>query len=297
MSKRTDAVNRQINSRARGSIMGYFNAEFLDDEGIKIYRAKAGENFISIVPPPDEDSYFGLEIFAHFNVGVSNQAFLCPRMMADDPCPLCEESLRLRRSNEDVDERILKTLNPFPHRFLFWIVDASSAETEKLGVQLYDAPMTVNDEILALSKDRKTGQLIDISDAVDGKVLAFDRVGTGIQTKYKGFGLEDREPLLESWLNAAVELEQVIVIATYDEIKKAWDGGEVEEPDDAQDELAKEEHGEDEPPPHSRRRGAVKKELEDIGDELDKQDDEPEDPKERMKRNLRKRKAKEQKEE
>ena len=319
MSKRTDAVKKQMNRRERGfGGPSYFNTDFLDEAGRKIFRAQAGTHFLAIVPPPDEDTYFAQEIFAHYNVGVSNQAFLCPRMMRQEPCPLCEEYMRIKRVGEEVDEATMKSLNPFPPRYLFWVVDMSSAETEAQGVQLYDAPMTFNDEVLALSKDRRTGELIDVSDPVDGKVVAFERVGQGLTTKYRGFVLEDRDPLLESWLDQAVDFENVFVIASYDELKKAWEGGEesdsddepepsevprrlsgrrrqrVVEPEDAED-ADDDSTSEKEEAPAPRKETSVKEVLEDIGEELD-EDDELAAKKERLREKMRQRRAKKESE-
>jgi len=212
-------------------------------------------------------------------------------------------------------------LNPFPPRYLFWIVDMATAESEAQGAQLYDAPMTVNDEILALSKDRRTGELIDVSDPIDGKIVAFERVGTGLTTKYRGFALEDRDPLMESWLDQAVDFDKVFVIASYADIKKAWEGGEepsdddvesepsevprrlagrrrqrVVEPEEVEDVLPEEDSGgeevvEEEEAPAPRKRTSVKEVLEDIGDELDEEDSLTE-KKERLREKMRQRRAK-----
>ena len=232
--------------------------------------------------------------------------------------------MRIKRNGEEVDEATRKSLNPFPPRYLFWVVDMSSAETEAQGVQLYDAPMTVNDNILSMSKDRRTGELIDVSDPVDGKILAFDRVGSGLTTKYQGFALEDRDPLMESWLDQAVDFENVFVIASYEEIKKAWEGGEtsdddddpepeprdvprrlsgrrrqrVVEPEEVEDVLPDEDSSseeEEEEAPAPRKGKSVKEVIEDIGDELD-EGDELTKKKERLREKMRQRRAKKESE-
>jgi len=326
MSRRTEAVKRQMNQKERGfGGASYFNTKYLDETGRKIYKAQAGTHFLAIIPPPDEDSYFAQQIFAHYNVGLSNQAFLCPRMMNDDPCPLCEESMRIKRSGEEVDEATMKSLNPFPPRYLFWIVNMATAESEAQGVQLYDAPMTVNDEILALSKDRRTGELIDVSDPVDGKIVAFERVGAGLITKYRGFALEDRDPLMESWLDQAVDFDKVFVVSSYADIKKAWEGVDtsdddddvepepetrevprrlagrrrqrVVEPEEVDDVLPEEDWGGEEEAeeveeeaPTARKETSVKEVLEDIGDELS-EDDALAEKKERLREKMRQRRA------
>lgn len=105
----------------------------------------------------------------------------------------------------------------------------ASPETQAEGIKLLEVPKTVNDEILMLSTDRKpgaTGAFIDISNSADGKLLIYTRTGKGLNTKYSGFVLEGRDPLLQSWLDDVPEFDEVIVIPTYDEIKEAYFGPE-----------------------------------------------------------------------
>ncbi len=228
---RADAIKRQVDRKAQGygTYETYFNMEALSDLGIELFKSQEGDNFIAIVPPPDADAYFGYEIFPHFGVGPDDGKFLCPRMMKKGKCPLCEEYRRLK-GDSDADQETMKTLNAFPPRYLFWVVDMTSAESEAKGVQLYDAPMTVNDGILAESRDKRSGKVLDISDPDSGSILAFTRVGKGKRSRYQAFSLEERDPLPQEWLDAVGEFEDTVVVKDYDYIHAAYFGaGSVEE--------------------------------------------------------------------
>ena len=279
---RTDAINRQMNKSDRGwAGKTYFNMDVIDELGVKLYRAVDGENFLAIIPPPDPEAYFAYEIYCHFQIGFNETNFLCPRMMAEKRCPLCEEYRRLKEAKSD-NEELMRQLNPFPPRYLFWVADMTNAETQALGVQLYDAPMTVNAEILTLSKNPRTGELLDISDPVDGANLVFTKKGKGRGTKYMGFSLEARDPIPQEWLDAVVPFESTINIGTYDAMNEAFHGDEKEEEkpaaptrrfpsrsvasdpaDDDMDEVIPQKRVVRQQPTE------VKEIIEDIGDELD----------------------------
>ncbi len=329
MSKRTEAIGKHSKQRERGAGgVGYINMDVLDDAGLGFWRSSTGDNFIAIIPPKDADSYFGLEIFPHFNIGFNSASFLCPRMMSGgkDRCPLCEERRRLLDAGCE-DEELLRDLNAYPPRFLYFIVDMTSADTEAEGVQLYDAPMTVDDEILAMSKDRRTGELLDVSDPDDGFTVSFLREGAQRRTNYKAFKLEERDPLPDEWLDAVIPLEKVIVVGNYDEMKEAYFGDDKEEgsdeydekpesskprrsrkTDDEEDEKPKrgrrpkrkprqeektEDEVEDDEAPRKRRRRKMVEESEVDDDEIpfDKDEDEDENVLEKTKRRLQKKMA------
>jgi len=161
MSKRMAAIKKARSEKGKGgnNKAWYVDETKLADLGIKQYKAKEGTNYLRVIPPPDEEAYFGYKIFVHYDIGVNGDAFLCPAQMQKEPCPICERREELRAREADPD--LIKALNAFPPRFLFWAVDMESEETAKDGVHLYDAPMTINDEIITHSdpcrRDRRSG--------------------------------------------------------------------------------------------------------------------------------------------
>lgn len=229
---------------------------------MKQFKAKEGTNFLRIIPPENPEEYFGRRIFVHYNMGPNNDAYMCPKMMLGKTCVICDRREKLLAAEADKD--VLKALSCFPPRYFFIAVDVSSKETEEEGPQLYDAPQTVNEEIIGLSKNRKTGELIDISDPDTGKVLIFDRKGTkALNTKYSTFELDDGEPIPDEWLNIPT-FDELMHFGTDDEMLESMGAAVKEraaEPDPAveapRSRRSVREEVEAPPPEVDRRRGAA----------------------------------------
>jgi len=244
---------------------------------MEAYRSKQGTNFLAIIPPEDMEQYFGLPVFIHRNIGVNQSSFLCPQMMKKERCPICEERSKLRKL-EGADPDLIKAMNCFPPRYLFYVMDMTNQETIDKGVMLFDAPQTINDNILALSTDKRSGDVIDISDLDDGRNLIFERKGQGIGTTYTGFELEERTGALEisnAALESLPELSDLLLWATYDDMQEAMaDGGSVEGEEDTDDEdIVKPSRR----PSRRRARHAEVEEDDDVEDEEDAGDDEAEE--------------------
>ena len=290
-SKRLEAIKRTIRRRSENSYGerdSFLDMDMLDKLGVRKWKSKEGDNFISVLPPPDPDADFAYDIFVHFGVGFSESWYLCPARMNRGPCPLCEEWDRLRKSDEyDPEQKSkYKELSCFPPRILLFILDEKDKESRDLGVQVYDAPMTVHTEILTLSTDRRTGAVIDISDPDDGKILVFSRIGNGLLTKYKGFSLEDREDVIsDEVLNSVPKFEDVLKFYSYDHIMQSWKGKEekaveearpvrtkrvVEEEAEEDEEIEEEDKVEERKP---RRRAATPVEDDDASDDDDEEED------------------------
>lgn len=236
---RLDTIKNEAKERAEGGFGGvkrkwYVDQEKLEKLGMKQYKAKQGTNFLSIVPPEDATKYFGLKVFIHFDIGANHDAYLCPKMMKGEKCILCERREQLK--NQEAEKELLKAFSCFPPRYLFIVIDRASKETEAIGPQLYDAPQGINDEILGLSKDRRTGEVIDISDIDNGRMLVYDRTGKGAtSTRYSAFELEKQDALSDEWLDVPA-IEELLHYGTQEEMATsmglvARDG----EPEDAPD--------------------------------------------------------------
>jgi len=236
---RLDTIKNEAKERAEGGFGGvkrkwYTDNEKLEKLGMKQYKAKQATNFLSIIPPEDATKYFGLKVFIHFDIGANHDAYLCPKMMKGEKCILCERREQLK--TQEADKELLKAFSCFPPRYLFIVVDRASKETEAIGPQLYDASQGINDEILGLSKDRRTGEVIDISDIDNGRMLVFDRTGKGAtSTRYSAFELEKQDPIPDEWLDIPT-IEELLHYGTQEEMAAsmglvARDG----EPEDAPD--------------------------------------------------------------
>ena len=223
----------------------YTNKELLKKQGIKEFKTKVSTNFLRLCPPENPDVYFGLRIFVHYNMGPNgSDAFLCPAMMKGELlkigrndladklpaiCPICKRREVLVAAEADKD--VTKAFSCFPPRYLYIVFNVETEETEKEGAQLYDAPQKINNEILGLSQNRRTGEVIDISDIDNGKVLVFDRTGTGaLTTSYGAFELDKGEPIPDKWLDGVLPIEEFLHFASEKELQESLGTSAPEEP-------------------------------------------------------------------
>jgi len=224
MVNRSEAIKREYQeSQQRGrSAYTYVKVEELDRMGIEQYKPASGDNFIAIVCNPKQQGFFGKKVVIHNNIGVDGKVYVCPKGTYGDPCPICEEVARMKKSGED--QELIDELRPST-RYLFFVIDMKSRSTEEKGVQWFDASSGIKDEIVSLSHNKRTGDAIDISDPVDGKTVSFNRTGARLKTRYKGFELEDREyPIDEDILEDIPLFENVIQSVTYEQLEEAFKG-------------------------------------------------------------------------
>ena len=190
---------------------------------IKLYRAKQGDNFLRVLPPHDPEQYFGYEYYAHRNIGINNNTFMCPQRMQGTACPVCELYQKKKASGlfeGDDGYKALRSLLSTPRRWLFFVIDTSSDTTTAMGTWLWDAPNSLNDEILTLSKNPRTGEFIDISSIDDPRDFHFCRSGERLRTKYSGSSIESGAEPDETWFEFPL-FEDIIVMPSYEEMLTA----------------------------------------------------------------------------
>jgi len=211
----------------------FINVDMLSDLKISEYKPVEGDNFIAIVPPKNTKTYIGKKLFTHGNIGVNNSAYLCNNVMFGERCPICDEFQKLAKEETAWDD--MKNFK-WGVRYMFLVIDMHDDTTVAKGLQLYVAPKTVNDELLTLSEDRRTGAYIDIADPITGKTVMFKRTGMKKEnTKYSGFSLEDRESIPAAILEAVPDWDILLNKADYDEVYKDFYGSkapaaEIEKP-------------------------------------------------------------------
>jgi hypothetical protein len=242
-SGRLSAIEQEYKKKDRFVRSGrsYLNEEALTKYQLELFRSKArssddpdAQNYIIIVPPPDEGSYFGFRLAVHYDIGGRGN-FVCLDQQMGQACPVCMKLRQLRKAKA-ADDEMVRALKP-KIRYLFFVIDDRDQEGRDRGVQLYDAPQTVNREILALSKDTRTGDYIDISDPEHGKCLRFEKSGQKEKTRYSGFTFLDRDPLDMDLLKNLPTFDELIDIASFAEIKEALEGA----PDDSEDDEESDE--------------------------------------------------------
>lgn len=194
-------------------------------DSIRMFKVNDRDNTIRIVPPTwPEAEHYGLDLHVHYGIGPDEQAYLCLKKMKGEDCPICEERDRARRAGED--EEYVKSLEP-TRRTLFYLVDR---DNEKEGVQAWAAPFSKIDQaIVKVSIDRKTGDTLPIDDPEEGYDIEFEKTGKGMNTQYVGVAIARRSSPLgdKRWLDFAIEnpLPDQLVYFDYDHLAKAFGGG------------------------------------------------------------------------
>jgi hypothetical protein len=213
--KRDPAVIEKRATQSGGEFEGFISDEF------KTFRPADGDNFIRILPPTWEDpEHFGIDIWAHFQVGPKNASVLCLSKMKNKKCPICEAMLKADRAS---DEELKKELMP-RHQVAVWMVDRKNPEK---GPLIYTMPWTTERDIAKVSVDKQTKEVYAIDDPEEGYDISFDRTGKGINTRYAGFQLTRKPTSIEQdWLDWVVEfpLDGCFVWRDYEEIKALFEG-------------------------------------------------------------------------
>jgi hypothetical protein len=192
------------------------------DSKLKTFKVNAGDNRVRILPPTWKGAdHYGLDLYVHYGVGADRQTYICPNKQngAGLPCPICEERARAR---DDGDDEYAKELEP-KRRTLVYVVDR---DKPKEGVQAWAMPWTLDNDIIKVSQDKGTGQVLEIDHPEEGFDVEFEKNGTGLKTKYEGVAIARRESPLgkAEWLDYAMDnpLLDQLVIFSYDDIAKSF---------------------------------------------------------------------------
>ena len=226
-----DSRERALQTDYEQSTKGRTNFLYVDTKkterlGIPSYRTVTGDNFIRIIAPTPTGHY-RKEVFIHSKVGANGGTFLCLKKMYNKPCPVCEyiEQLKAEGGNDEQAAELAAT-----RRYLFFVYNVATEETEAKGLHWYDAPTTILNGIVGLSKDKRSGKILDVSDPKNGRDIEFTRKGSGLLTKYDSFKLVENNPIPEEWLKDVPAFDDILLVPTYDQVKKEVTGIEVSPP-------------------------------------------------------------------
>jgi len=300
---REERINEEYDKKDEKSYQGgEFRPLFLSDfpewrspEGKKM--PKEGDNFVKILPPKQDDIAFGMDLWAHWNVGDNNDTYICskkmrevlitqlgrtaeelPEEIKDGKCPICEaQASMIKDLGGESYKGNRSIIDLFPTaRKIFMIVDDANDDSRELGVQIWSAPMTKvhKEQIMPLCKIKKgkrAGEIVDISLPENEYTVCFTRKGmTREGTSYGGFSLEPSDLTVDETYDAIEKLpekfEDILNFATYDEIAEASDPQEKgeETPKRSRSESERNENKEEEveKPKRSRRDEAKEEEEE-----------------------------------
>jgi hypothetical protein len=201
------------------------NARELERLGIPEFRAEGGDNYIRVITPkfskfdPDGENYppFWKEVWIHSDVGADGRTFVCSRKMWGEPCAVCDYAETIRQ--KDPESELLKALWP-GRRYMFFVYNVKDQETEKLGLHWYDAPKGVKEGIVAISRNKRSGQFIDVSTYEEGQDIEFEKTGSGMKTKYGGYALnnDNGQAPAEWYENVPDDFDQFILVPEYEAV-------------------------------------------------------------------------------
>jgi hypothetical protein len=269
----------------------YGDVQFFSPKPKKVYKLdiipfviKTKNNPAGLKPGYQD---YVLDVWVHRKIGAGKKDFLCLAKTYGRPCPICEEmEIQLKGGVEKED--LAEGLKP-SRRVVYNVIDLKE---EDKGIQLFSVSQWLfGKELLEKIefKQQDTGEKIFIADLEEGYTVSFRTVGK--EGKYKGVEFKDFDLIKrddaydDEIINDAYSLDEMLVIPTYEEIKKvflATDDEEEEEEEEVspkksfkkkkmqEDDLAEdsiekdEEDEEEETPPPKKKVGkkAVKKEIE-----------------------------------
>ena len=251
-------AQRAAESYARKDETGKFRGILKETEGIKIWRPAEGNHIFDIVPyktgkhdprlPAGTPTYV-LDIWVHYNVGATEDSFVCPARTysakknpfhLNERCPICEHQNELRKELERVDdedqakalEDHANSLNP-KRRVLYNVLVLDSSAEEEKGVQIWDVAHWSMERHLSILSEKKRGPSgatvgghIPFASAKTGKSVVFQKKGKGRNTEFIGHRFEDRQNYVIGLelLQAARCLDEEIVIPSYDDLYLSFHG-------------------------------------------------------------------------
>lgn len=156
--------------------------EQLDKEGSAGFmKLTVGKNVVRIFPPaPGKTTPFQV-VYQHY-VDLPDggrYSFACPRMMAKEKCPVCNEAAQLARSKNQEDSKRARDL--MPKRRVFAVV--LNRKDESAGPQILGFGKQIHEALIQLRRDEDMGG--NYVHPIKGIDVIIDRQGTGkFDTKY-----------------------------------------------------------------------------------------------------------------
>lgn len=211
----------EVTKRSTGNIFDSFIAD-----GVATFSAKK-TNTVRILPPTWQNPrHFGFDVWVHYNVGPNNGTVICIYKMKNEKCPMCEAFARAELQGRE-DARELKPTR----RVLLWLVDRVDPVAK--DPFLWASPVTFDQEVARICKDRETGELYQIDNPEIGYDVYFDTTGEGVMKKYVGFSLAKRPSSIDMrHVEYVVQrpAPSMLVWRSYEEIKTVM-GGDLGTPD------------------------------------------------------------------
>lgn len=183
--------------------------------GANYLTLKEGDNVVRFLPPPVGSKSPFLVTYEHYIKPVTGDAvsFACPRMMAKQPCPVCEKSKALGSRNNKVDKEAARELQP-RRRVFANVIDRTDQEA---GPKILGFGKMIQEALVSIRQNKAKGG--DFTHPLEGFDIIIERKGSGLATKYGVSAARDDSELGNmEWLEMQNDLSSKAQIKSYDEI-------------------------------------------------------------------------------
>lgn len=233
-----DRVRKRAESHSKGQ-----STVSLPD-GMERMQVEKGSNVLSIIPyevaikdHPEGarvgDYWYEKTFGIHYGVGPMEKKMVCPAMTAGKPCPVCEEQAKLRK-DPDADEDTVKALRP-KERQLFNVVDVKD---DKATIKILEMSYHLFGKQLE-EEVQQEDDLAGFADVEGGKIIRVrfkkKKLGKNDYLEADRFDFKDRGDLSEDILEQALDLDTLVQVPSYKEIKKEFEGSTSDDEDDDED--------------------------------------------------------------
>lgn len=314
---RKDKERRHTNIRDMMDKIEKGGASYLKlPKGTKLFKPKEGVMLLDVVPitagegnPMAEEgmTHWERSFWVHRNIGPNNERVICPAMTLKEKCPICEYRQKLRRDSDGDDEsdKEQKALKP-SHRQIVNVVNRKDPDS---GVQLLDMSFHLfGSEILEAVNSAEEDEDFDTFFLAEGGKTLKVRFGTDHYagnsfTRAERVDMKDRdEDLDDDLLEQAFDLDSLLIIQDYADLKKMFMSGGAEDEDEDKPSKRKrsrdkDEDEEEEERPRGRKKDKDEEEEEEEPRRSRRDKDEEEEEEEPRGRRSRKDKDEEEEEE
>jgi len=250
VSIKSDRYQTSYENKDKGGAGG---KGILDFSAIKkkpgFFEPRAGINKVNIIPYPIKtkkhpqvaagkmeigDYDYNVDIFVHRGIGPDeNQSVICPKKTYGKKCPICEAASDFYNDGKK-DEG--KALLP-SRRVIYNLQQILKGEIQDLTIWEVSHYL-FEKELIEEAHECSNGEdIIPFADPDEGCLVKFrgstKKFGKNEYLEYKSFDFIDREEEIDDeTLEAAVSLDELLVVLSYEEIEKIFYGQEDDDDDD-----------------------------------------------------------------
>ncbi len=235
-AKGNEEQRKRLREDAEEQQSGGQSTLFNMPEGTQFLDIEAGKYYLDILPyvvsKTDHhkvgkgEQWMRVIFGVHRNVGPDNKTYICPKKTVNKKCPICEQYVRDLEEHGKDDESVKGLKVKMKH--LYNVIDLDAAGKKKDKVQImYISPFCFGDLVDEDLKEAEDEDLVwDYPWLKGGATLKVRFVDKKfMKTKYvkaTKVEYEERDDYDEDILDETVDLDSVLIIPTYDELRNAF---------------------------------------------------------------------------